>query len=86
MSNTNIMDKASSVTAALGAGKQPSQQQINAWVDELLQGPLLQAEKAQTGGELSENGRRLVADLRNIIETYKGYGARKNGVGFDRLT
>ncbi|KAI0033573.1 hypothetical protein K488DRAFT_84772 [Vararia minispora EC-137] len=79
MNRTNIMDKASSVSAALNAGKQPSQQQINAWVNELLQGPLLKAEKTEIGGELSESGRRLATDLRNVLETYKLYGERKNG-------
>ena len=78
MSNVNIMDKASSVAAAFNAGKQPSQQQVDAWVDYLLQGPLLQVEKSDAGGELSQNGKQLARDLRNIIETYKAYGEHKN--------
>ncbi|KZV75074.1 hypothetical protein PENSPDRAFT_572201 [Peniophora sp. CONT] len=72
------MDKATSVAAAFNAGKQPSQQQVDAWVDYALQGPLLQIEKSDAGGELSEDGKRLARDLRNIIETYKTYGEHKN--------
>lgn len=78
MTNVNIMDKATSVAAAFNAGKQPSQQQVDAWIDYLLQGPLLQAEKSDVGGELSQNGKQLAHDLRNIIETYKAYGEHKN--------
>ena len=81
-SNVNIMDKASSIAAALNAGKQPSQRQINAWADYFLQGPLLQVEQGETGGELSQNGKQLARDLRNVLETYKIYGEHKNG-GFE---
>lgn len=72
------MDKAASVVAAFQAGKQPSQTQINAWVDYLLQSQLIQVEKTESGGELSENGRRLAGDARKVLDAYKAYASSKN--------
>lgn len=73
------MDKAASVLAAFEAGKQPSQVQINAWVDYLLQSPLVQVEKKAEGeGELSENGKRLARDAREVLDAYKAYATNKN--------
>jgi Family of unknown function (DUF5923) len=76
------MDKAISVAAALRAGKQPSQSQTNAWIEKLLQCDLLQIEKTDDVGELSQNGKRLARDLRAILEAYKGYSSQKNGTIF----
>ncbi|KAI0051622.1 hypothetical protein FA95DRAFT_1569893 [Auriscalpium vulgare] len=73
------MDKATAVIAALSAGKQPSTQQTNAWIDALLQSQLVQVEKSDSGGELSENGRKLARDARAVLDAYKTYGANKNG-------
>ncbi|KAI9449050.1 hypothetical protein BJY52DRAFT_1127035 [Lactarius psammicola] len=72
------MDKTTSVIAALRAGKQPSQSQTNALINELLQSELLQVEKTAGGGELSPNGKKLAQDLRGILEAYKTYGNHKN--------
>jgi hypothetical protein len=73
------MDKTTSVIAALRAGKQPSQSQTNVWIEKLLQSPLIQVDKIPSGGELSQNGKKLAQDLRNVLEAYKNYGAHKNG-------
>ena len=52
------MDKTTSVVAALKAGKQPSQLQIDAWIDKLLQSELIQVEETVSAGELeSQNGK-----------------------------
>ena len=53
------MNKASSVVAAFDAGKLPSQQQINSFIDWLLESALTQVEPSE-GGELSAQGRVLV--------------------------
>lgn len=74
------MDKASSVIAAINAGKQPTQEQTRAWIDRLLASPLLQIEQADSGGKLSENGKKLAQDLRAIFEAYNTYAAHKNGM------
>lgn len=74
------MDKTTSVIAALKAGKQPSQLQTNAWIEKLLQSELIQVEKTAGAGELSQNGKKLARDLRDILEAYKGYVSHKNGM------
>ena len=58
------MDKASSVIAALDAGKLPSQEQIDEFIDWFLESPLSQIEPTSSGGELSEQGRIIVGDIR----------------------
>ena len=73
------MDKTTSVVAALKAGKQPSQFQIDAWIDKLLQSELIQVEETIGAGELSQNGKKLVRDLRGLLEAYKNYLSHKNG-------
>ena len=73
------MDKSSSVIAALDAGKIPSQQQINAFIDWFLQSPLSQVEPSPQGGDLSEQGRVLVNDIRDLLTAYKLLGEHKNG-------
>ncbi|KAH9953742.1 hypothetical protein BC827DRAFT_1246480 [Russula dissimulans] len=73
------MDKATSVIAALKARKQPSQSQTNAWIEQLLQSELIQAEKTVGAGALSQNGVKIASDLRSILEAYKNYGSHKNG-------
>ena len=77
------MDKATSVIAALRAGKQPSQSQTNDWIEKLLQSELFQFEETDDDvGELSQNGKKLARDLRAILEAFKTYGSHKNGTGF----
>ena len=71
------MNKASSVVAAFDAGKLPSQQQINSFIDWLLESALTQVEPSE-GGELSAQGRVLVQDIRDLLEAYKLVGEHKN--------
>jgi hypothetical protein len=80
------MDKITSIIAAFRAGKQPSQSQTNAWVEELLQSELIKVEQTPGGGELSQNGKKLARDLRSVLEAYKTYGAHKNGTTLPSLT
>ncbi|CAL1703049.1 unnamed protein product [Somion occarium] len=73
------MDKSTSVLAALDAGKFPSQQQINSFIDWLLNSALTQIEPTPDGGELSEQGKVLVQDVRHLLNAYKLLGDHKNG-------
>lgn len=73
------MDKASSVIAALDAGKLPSTQQIDQFIDWLLQSGLTQVEPSPEYGALSEQGRVLIQDLRDLLNAYKLIGDHKNG-------
>jgi hypothetical protein len=73
------MDKASSVIAALDAGKFPTQQQIDQFIDSVLKSGLTQVEPSSEYGELSEQGRTLIQDIRDILDAYKQLGDNKNG-------
>ena len=72
------MDQASSVIAALDAGKFPTQQQIDQFIDYALKGGLMQVEPSPEFGELSEQGRVLIQDIRDVLEAYKLIGDHKN--------
>ena len=74
------MDQASSVVAALDAGKLPSQQQVSQWIDWFLTSALSQVEPSPESGELSQQGKVLVEDVRRLLEAYKLAGEHKNGL------
>ncbi|KAI0826244.1 hypothetical protein BC629DRAFT_1578653 [Irpex lacteus] len=73
------MDKASSVIAALDAGKLPSQEQVSQWIDWFLNSQLSQIEPSSNSGELSQQGKALVGDIRDLLTAYKLSGEHKNG-------
>ncbi len=75
------MDKTTTILAALDAGKLPSQQQINAYLDWLLKSALTQVEPIaeSEGGELSAEGKAIIGDLRELLTAYKLVGEHKNG-------
>ncbi|KAI0701974.1 hypothetical protein BC835DRAFT_1322062 [Cytidiella melzeri] len=73
------MDKASSIIAALDAGKIPSQEQISQWIDWFLNSQLSQVEPSPEAGELSQQGKLLVGDVRDLLTAYKVAGEHKNG-------
>lgn len=72
------MEKTSSVFAALDAGKLPSQQQVNALIEWFLNSGLTQVEPSSDGA-LSEQGKVLVGDVRELLNAYKQLGENKNG-------
>lgn len=81
------LEKAADVIAALRAGKLPSQTQISTFLKTALQSQVidphaLQAATSQAhliGGEsLSKSGRRLLADVRELIEASIEWGQAKN--------
>ncbi|KAF7305488.1 hypothetical protein HMN09_00801600 [Mycena chlorophos] len=69
------MDKITSFTAALHAGKLPSTAQASAFIDWIMASVI----PADHDHALSEQGRILADDIRRIIQSYKVLGARKNG-------
>ncbi|THH32403.1 hypothetical protein EUX98_g1751 [Antrodiella citrinella] len=73
------MEKSANIIAAFDAGKIPSQQQINSFIDWLLNSALTQVEPSDDSGELSEQGKILVGDVRNLLNAYKLAGEHKNG-------
>lgn len=77
---TIIMDKTTSVLAALDAGKLPDQNQINQSIDWVLVNFIAELESG-TGGdsELSKQGRVIAGGVREILRAYKQLGSNKNG-------
>ncbi|KAH7926366.1 hypothetical protein BV22DRAFT_1009273 [Leucogyrophana mollusca] len=71
------MDKASSVLAALDAGKLPTQLQINALIDWTLHN-ILDAE-GTLPGTLSEPGKIIAKGSSDVLHAYKQFGTNKNG-------
>ncbi|TEB10922.1 hypothetical protein FA13DRAFT_1004892 [Coprinellus micaceus] len=72
------MDKASSVTAAFTAGKLPSTQQFNAFIDWLNDVGITQVEPS-SNTELSSRGRALASGVRQTLDAYKTFFNNKNG-------
>jgi Family of unknown function (DUF5923) len=73
------MDRTASVIASFSAGNQPSQSQTNAWIEKALQSKLIQVEQTPGEREVSQNGKKLARDLRDVLEASKNYGTHKNG-------
>ncbi|PPQ81993.1 hypothetical protein CVT26_004370 [Gymnopilus dilepis] len=71
------MDKSSSVIAAFEAGKLPSTQQFNQFIDYVNDVAITKVEpSSQT--ELSSQGRVLANDLREVLDAYKQLANSKN--------
>lgn len=71
------MNKSSSIVAALDAGKLPSTQQFDRFLDWLSDVGITNIEPAAQG-ELSSQGRLLANDLRRILDAYKQFLNNKN--------
>ena len=71
------MDKLSSVIAAVDASKLPTEQQVNNYIDYVLKHIVAPLE-ADDSTRLSESGRVLAHDLRELLLAYKQLGTNKN--------
>jgi len=72
------MDKATSVLAAFEAGKIPSQQQLDQFIDWLRDSVIPDATPSNTGG-LSTRGVALASTTRELLAAYRQLGDSKNG-------
>lgn len=79
------MDKASSVIAAIDAGKLPSQQQISVIIDWVLQSIIVDPVKVSDIAGLSKKGQTLALHLRKVLMAYKELGTNKNCACFCHL-
>ncbi|KAJ7641406.1 hypothetical protein FB45DRAFT_356909 [Roridomyces roridus] len=70
------MDKLASITAALDAGKLPSTQQLDAFIDWLKNSAIPAVQPSEDS--LSGQGRVLANDIRNLLESYKALNLNKN--------
>ncbi|KAK0436403.1 hypothetical protein EV421DRAFT_1122474 [Armillaria borealis] len=68
------MEHFTSTLAALNAGKSPSQDQLNGFIDWIKANVLAQME----AGQLSSQGRVLVKHVGSILDAYKTLGLNKN--------
>ena len=73
------MNKSSSIAAAFGAGKLPSQQQLSTAIDAFLDTPFLTNVQTEHAGELSEQGKQLQDGVRGLLLAYQKLGDDKNG-------
>ncbi|KIJ34579.1 hypothetical protein M422DRAFT_51984 [Sphaerobolus stellatus SS14] len=75
----NPLDKLADVIAALNTGKLPSQDQINMAFRKLLKSEMFDINKRGRGyGPLSERGREVIGDLRELVEATLQFGLEKN--------
>jgi hypothetical protein len=74
------MDKASSIIAAFEAGKLPSTQQFNNFIEWLSDVGITQIEPTSDTA-LSSQGRVVANDLKLILDAYQQLGNDKNGIG-----
>ncbi|KAF8067868.1 hypothetical protein FPV67DRAFT_1493936 [Lyophyllum atratum] len=74
------LDKAVDILAASQSGKLPSQDQLNAILRSILGSSLLQCsgQGVLGAGPLSENGRRVVNDIRDLFDSILQLGMEKN--------
>jgi hypothetical protein len=72
------MEKATSVLAALDAGKFPDQNQVNQAIDWVLINGIPEIEPSGRG-ELSAQGKIIANGLREVLQAYKQLGSNKNG-------
>ncbi len=68
------MEHFTGTLAALNAGKSPSQDQLNGFIDWIKNNALAQME----AGQLSSQGRVLVKHIGSILDAYKALGLNKN--------
>ncbi|KAJ7629412.1 hypothetical protein DFH06DRAFT_1304101 [Mycena polygramma] len=70
------MDRITSITAALDAGKLPTTEQVNDFLDWLTRSVIPAVKPAEDS--LSGQGRLLANDIRKVLESYKLLNANKN--------
>jgi hypothetical protein len=78
----NQLDKLADVLAALSAGKWPSQKQLDRALRALLDSDLLDPHAAADSigyGQLSQSGKKVVEDVRELVHAALELGATKNG-------
>ncbi|KAK0545215.1 hypothetical protein OC861_006414 [Tilletia horrida] len=66
------------VSAAIQAGKLPSQQQINGLLERIKKSPVLKEGSYNRTGALSDQSARIVGDLKRVIEQIQVLGESKN--------
>jgi hypothetical protein len=79
------MDKTTSVIAAFQAGKFPTTNQLNGFIDYLLESDLIRVDSVAGQPELTAQGKKVAGDLREILSVYKEILTSKNGRPITRV-
>ena len=78
------VDKIVDILAAFNAGKLPSQAQLSGFLQILLSSELLRLDGSQRKttnvGPMSKDGRRVLNDVRNLVQSMLQFGLEKNGM------
>lgn len=73
------LDKLADVLAALHVGKLPSQDQLNRAIQLALRSDILNPAAKLGYGTLNNSGKKVVADVRKILDAVLQLGLEKNG-------
>ena len=76
---TSYFQKAIDILAALKANKLPSQDQLNAFLRLFLRTDMLDVDKVAGHGPVSDHVKKVVLDVREVIEATVQIGMEKNG-------
>ena len=79
------VDKIVDILAAFNAGKLPSQAQLSKFLQILLSSELLGQDGGSQSittsvGPMSKDGRRVLNDVRNLVQSMLQFGLEKNGM------
>ena len=77
------VDKIIDILVAFNAGKLPSQTQLSRFLRILLSSELLRQDgignKTSSVGPMSKDGRKVLNDVRNLVQSMLQFGLEKNG-------
>lgn len=74
------VDKIVDILVAFNAGKLPSQAQLSRFLQILLSSELLSQDgKTTSVGPMSKDGRKVLNDVRNLVQSMLQFGLEKNG-------
>jgi hypothetical protein len=80
---TTVIDKITNILVDLNTGKLPSQTQLSKFLQNLLSSQLLKQDhgnKTSGHGPLSKEGRKVLSDVRNLVQAMLQFGLEKNGI------
>ncbi|KAN0063240.1 hypothetical protein ACQY0O_004404 [Thecaphora frezii] len=71
--------KLAKVIGAVRAGKMPSQQQLSAWIESVINSPVLDERSVPGSSQLSQQGARVLQDFKGLLACIERIGESKNG-------
>jgi hypothetical protein len=80
------LTKLADVIAALKTGKLPSQDQLGRIIQSVLRSTVIESTTRTTHGTLSDSGKQVLTDFRELLESILLLGLEKNGASFERVS